>query len=147
MATYPNSTGFAYSFERGELTLNARIWRGIKGVDIDQPTEEGTVEGTSSTTLGRTTGAMKLGEGTIEFSTEGERIDFLTALGAAYREKLWGLTWVLRGAGVPYIRIECTGCRVLGNPFSHKSGTDALAGEVKFSFISHKVNGLSPHST
>ncbi len=145
--SFPNNTGFAYGFERGELTMNGRIWTGIKGVDIDQPTEEGVVEATRSTPAARTVGGMKLGEGTVEFSTEGERLDFIEALGDGFREKIWGLSWVLRAPGQLDKRIECTACRVLGNPISHKAGTDALAGEIKFSFMEHKINGKKPHTT
>jgi hypothetical protein len=146
MATYPNTTGFVYSFERGEITMNGRSWR-VKSVDVDQPTEEGQLEGNASTPGGRTTGSMKLGEGTVEFSTEADRADFITALGNAYREKIWGLTWVLRAPGSPDVRNECIGCRLLSEPISHKSGTDALTGEIKFSFLQKKFNGLLPHST
>ncbi len=144
--TYPDTQGFAYSFARAELTMNGRVWTAISSVSIDQPTEEGEVKGTKPYPLARTEGTMGLGEGTVTFSDERERLDFLSALGDGYRQKLWSLSWVLSGTAGSERKIECFGCRVLSNPIEHEEGADALGGDIGFSFLSHKIEGNSPHA-
>ncbi len=142
---YPDTTGFRYSYSRAELSANGRIWTAITNVSIDQPTEEEAVQGTKPGPLGRSVGTMGLGEGTVTFSDEGERMDFIDSLGDGFREKIWGLVWILRGPTGGEKRIECIGCRVLGNPIEHESGAAPLGGDISFSFMSHKINGKSPH--
>ena len=148
---YPDIQSYAYSFQHAELSIGARIFTAIAGVEIDQPTEEGVVMGTRPYPLKRTAGQMEMGEGTITFSDEGERQQFIDELGNGYREKIWSLTWVLSGpnagssAGAS-IKKECIGCRVLSDPTSHESGTDALGGDITFSFMYCKTNGKAPHT-
>ena len=88
---------------------------------------------------------MDKGEGTITFSDERERLDFIDDLGDGYRKVKWELSWVLRGTDGDEKKIACQGCRVLSNPFSHEEGADALGGDIGFSFLSHTVNGHKPH--
>ncbi len=144
MATYPDNTGFKSTFSRCELTLNGKIYTAITNVSIDQPTERAGVKGTKPFPIGQTAGTMDLGEGTITFSDEAERMQFINDLGDGYREKLWGLTWVIR-SGTETFKTECVGCAVTGNPIDHGEGADALGGDIAFSFMSHKINGKSPH--
>ena len=146
MPNYPETEGFAYGFQRAELTLQGVIYTGISSVEIDQPTEEGAVMGTRPYPLKRTMGQMEMGEGTITFSDEGERQRFIDGLGNAYREKVFSLTWLLTAPNTPAIKKECIGCRVLSDPTSHESGTDALGGDITFSFMYCKTNGKAPHS-
>ncbi len=138
--------GYAYSFQRAELTLDRAIFTGISNVSIDQPTTEGAVPGTRPGPIKRTQGSMELGEGTITFSDEEERVRFLKKLGNAYREKIWELTWTLTAPLKPAIKVKCESCRVLSNAISHESGTDALGGDITFSFLNHSINGNYPHS-
>ena len=144
---YPDTKGFAYSFARAEITLNKRIYTAISSVSIDQPTEEGSVKGTSSRPLARTVGTMDLGEGTLTFSDDRERIDFIDDLGDGFREVIWDLTYVLRASNGQERKISCISCRVLGNPFEHEEGADALGGDISFSFMNHTVNGKQPHTS
>jgi hypothetical protein len=139
--------GFGYSFARAELTLNGKIYTGISGVSIDQPTEREAIKGSNPTPRAQTEGTMGLGEGTITFSDEAERLDFIDALGDGYRQKVWGLLYVLRATDGSRAerRIECSDCCVTGNAFEYEEGAAALGGEIAFSFLSHKVNGKSPH--
>lgn len=151
MPDYPDIQSYAFSFQRAELSIGKRIFTAISGVEIDQPTEEGVVMGTRPFPLKRTVGQMEMGEGTITFSDEGERQAFLDELGDAYREKIWTLTWVLSAPGAnggqgKTIKKECVGCRCLSEPVSHESGTDALGGDITFSFLYPKTNGKAPHS-
>lgn len=144
--TYPDTQGFAYSFARAEITMNGRVWTAISSISIDQPTEEGEVKGTKPYPLARTEGTMGLGEGSVTFSDERERMDFIDALGDAYRTKVWDVSYVLRGVSTgTEKKVECFGCRVLSNPIEHEEGADALGGDIGFSFLSHKINGKSPH--
>lgn len=142
---YPETEGFAYTFARAELTMNGKIYTAISSVEIDQPTEEGVVKGTSPAPLSRTEGTMGLGEGTVTFSDERERMDFINDLGDAYRTKLFTLSWVLKGNAGDETKIACQGCRVLSNPISHEEGADALGGDITFSFLAHTINGKKPH--
>ena len=144
---YPDTEAFAYSFSRCEIALDGRIYTAITSISIDQPTEEGEVKGTRPAPIARTQGTMSLGEGSVTFSDDRERLDFIDALGDAYREKIWTASYVMRGSKAGSERkIECFGCRVLSNPFEHEEGADALGGDIGFSFMSHKINGKSPHS-
>lgn len=143
---YPETEGFAFTFARAELSLNGRIYTAISGVEIDQPTESSAVKGTSPYPLSETEGTMDKGEGTITFSDERERIDFINDLGEAYRTKKWTLSWVLKGSGLATEKkFECLGCRVLSNPISHEEGADALGGDITFSFLVFTVDGKKPH--
>ena len=142
---YPETEGFAYTFARGELTLDGTIYTAISSVEIDQPTESAAVKGTSPVPLAETEGTMDKGEGTITFSDERERMDFIAALGDGFRTRKWVLSWVLRNADGNESKIACQGCRVLSNPISHEEGADALGGDITFSFLTHTVNGNRPH--
>lgn len=143
---YPDTEGYAYSFASGELTLGASIYTAIGGVDIDQPTEEGAVMGTRSFPLKRTVGEMGLGAGTVNFTDEAERSRFIDNLGNAWREKTWTLKWKRRAVGAPDRIIVAYGCRCLSEPVQDKQGSDALGGDITFSFMYHTVNGKVPHS-
>jgi hypothetical protein len=145
MATYPDTGALGYSLSRAEITLNGAIYTAITNVSIDQPTEEGAIEGTSPYPLGRSAGTMGIGEGTITFSDEESRLEFIDALGDGYRDVLWPLTYVLRKTDGTTKKIECISCRVLSNPIDHAKGADALGGDIAFSFLNHKINGKSPH--
>lgn len=143
---YPDIEGFAYTFGRAEITVNSKIYTAINAVEIDQPTESAAVKGTSPAPLAETEGTMELGEGTLTFSDERERMDFIDDLGDGYRNVKWPLTYVLNGVnGADSKKIECFGCRVLSNPISHEEGADALGGDITFSFLYHTVNGKKPH--
>jgi hypothetical protein len=144
--SYPDLEGFAYSFARAECSLDGNIYSAITNVSFSQPTEEGTVKGTRPYPLARTEGTMGLGTGTITFSDERERLDFIDALGDAYRNKIWGLPCVLRGQDEREIILECISCRVLDASIDHSEGAEALGGDIEFSFMSHKINGKSPHT-
>jgi hypothetical protein len=146
VASYPQYDGFAYSFARAELNLNKSIFVGISNVSIDQPTTEGVVMGTRPWPLKRTEGEMGLGEGTITFSDAGEVIRFIDTLGNGWRSQVWNLTWTLTASGAPNITIACQSCKVLSNPFDHGTGEEALGGEIAFSFLTHTVNGKTPHT-
>lgn len=146
MAGYPEYETFAYSFSRAELSLNRNIYTAISNVSFDQPTTEGEVRGTRPWPLARTEGEMAIGEGTITFSTESERMRFISALGDGFRNRIWGLSWILTARSAPAVRLACISCRVLGNPISHEAGAEALGGELSFSFLDHTVNGLRPHA-
>lgn len=146
MIGYPDLEGFAYSFHRAELALGPRIFIAITNVSFDQPTTEGGVKGTRPWPLARTAGSMDIGEGTVTFSDEAERMRFLGTLGDAFREKIWGLSWTLASPRRPLVKLAAYSCRVLGNPFDHAEGEDALGGDINFSFLNHTVNGRAPHS-
>lgn len=143
--SYPDTTGFAYSFARGELTMNGRIWTAISGISADQPTEEGVVKGTKPYPIARTEGTMGLGEGTVTFSDDRERFDFIDALGDAWRTKIFGATWILKGTSGQEKKVELIGCRCLSEPIDHQEGADALGGEITFSFMTMKINGKTAH--
>lgn len=146
---YPDEDGFAYTLASAEITLNRKIYASIVGVQIDQPTEEGFIAGAGSVgPIKRTVGTMGMGEGTGRFSDEAERDEFLADLGEAYREKIWGLTYVLQHKVTKRtIKIECVSCRLLSEPIDHEYGSDGLGGDINFSFMRHKRNGKSPHSS
>jgi hypothetical protein len=144
---YPDQQDFAFSFVNAEITANGRIWTAITGVNAAQPTEEGEVRGTSAKPLKRTVGAMAMGEGTLTFSDEAERMDFIDALGDGYREKIWEFVYTLRSKKTGRLyKVECFSCRVLDNPIEHEEGADALGGDVVFSYMDHAINGKRPHS-
>ena len=143
---YPDTQGFAYSFSRGEITLKSRIYSAINSVSFTQTTEEGVVKGTSPFPLARTVGTMGLGEGTITFSDDRERIDFLNDLGEAYREQIFGVSYVMRGSAGDEKKVALIGVRVLDNPIEHEEGADALGGDVAISFMDHTIDGKRAHS-
>ena len=142
---YPENEGFAYSFSRAELTVKGKIYTAISGVEIDQPTESSAIKGTSPFPLSETEGTMDKGEGTITFSDERERMDLINDLGDGFRTVKWTLSWILRNADGNESKVTCYGCRILSNPISHEEGPDALGGDITFSFLTHTVNGKSPH--
>lgn len=150
MANYPETEGFAYSFARAELTVNGNIYTAISSVSIDQATEEEAVKGMSPTPLSRTEGTMGLGEGTITFSDERERINLIDDLasdGVGWRNKLFTLSYVLRNTLTgDEKQIKCIGCRALNASIDHSEGAEALGGEITFSFLEHTINGHRPHS-
>lgn len=146
MSGYPDLEGFGYSFSRGELALGPRIYTAISSVQFDQPTTEAAIMGTRPWPLKRTEGEMGLGEGTVTFSDEAERIAFITTLGNGYRNTIWGLSWILSARNSPNVKMACFGCRVLSNPFQHEAGENALGGDITFSFMYHTINGLVPHT-
>lgn len=143
---YPDTEGFGYSFERGELSLNRKLYTAISNVEADQPTEEEGVPGTRAYPLKRGVGRMNMGEGTVTFTDEEERTAFILDLGENYREKTWTASWVLTAPGKPPIKYACYGCRILSNPVSHEGGAAALGGDITFSFMYMTVNGRRPHS-
>lgn len=143
--TYPDVEGYAYGFERGELSIGRKIVTAISGVQFSQPTTEGVVKGTRPWPLARTEGSMEIGTGTIIFTDESARIAFLTALGDGYRKVLWQLDWILTATGRDPVKFACFSCRVLDNGVDHSGGEEALAGELQFSFLRHTINGMSPH--
>ncbi len=145
MPTYPDTGALGWSMSRAEIALNGKIYTAIINISIDQPTEEGVIEGTSPFPLGRSAGTMGLGEGTVTFSDEGERMEFLDDLGDGWRDQIWGATYILRKTDGQTKKIECISCRVLSNPIDHAKGSDALGGDIVFSFLNHKINGKSPH--
>lgn len=142
---YPDYEVFGYSFARAELKLDNQIYIAISNVSYDQPTTEEAIMGTKPYPLGRTEGEMALGTGTITFSTEADRVRFIASLGQGFREKTWALSWTLTAEGRQPVKIECTSCRVLGNPIAHGTGAAALGGDVAFSAMNHTINGTSPH--
>lgn len=145
MSGYPDLEGFGYSFSRAELSLSRRIYTAITNVSFDQPTTEAAIMGTRPWPLKRTEGNMDIGEGTLTFSDEAERILFITSLGNGWRKIIWQLSWVLTARAQPPVKLACFGCRVLGNPVAHEQGEAALGGDITFSFMFHTINGLVPH--
>jgi hypothetical protein len=141
---FPDTQGFAYAFERGECRAGNRSFSAISNVSIDQPTEEDAVMGTRSYPLLRTPGSMKLGEGKMTFSDEGERQAFLDSLGDNYREQIFQVIWTKTAPGKPAIKLVCFGCRCLSEPNDDSPG--ALSGDVNFSFMYYTRNGKVPHS-
>ena len=138
---------FGISFVSCELTLNGRIWTKIKSVACSQPTTEGSAYATGKVGPAlRSRGKMDIGDGTVSFSSEEERMDFLESLGDGFRDKIWGLVWTLKNdqTGKLY-KNECIGCRVLANDIDHGEGEDVLGGDIGFSFMDHKINGKRPH--
>jgi hypothetical protein len=145
MSGYPDLERFAYGFGRAELNIGAKIVTAISNVQFDQPTTEAGVMGTRPFPILRTEGNMGMGDGTITFSDEAERIAFIEALGNGYRNKIWTLNWTLVSRNSPAVNLACYGCRVLGNPVAHQQGDEALGGDISFSFMYYTVNGLTPH--
>ena len=88
---------------------------------------------------------MELGEGTVTFSDEAERMKFIDKLGNGWRNKIWTLSWILTAKGRPNVKLACFGCRVLSNPVEHEDGEEALGGDITFSFMYHTINGRTPH--
>lgn len=142
---YPDYEAFGYSFARAELKLDNQIYIAISNVSYDQPTTEEAIMGTKPYPIGSTEGEMSMGAGTVTFSTEADRVRFIESLGQGFREKRWSLSWILSAEGRPNIKLECTACRVLGNPVAHGTGPAALGGDIAFSAMNHTINGLSPH--
>lgn len=146
MSGYPDLEGFGYSFSRGELSLARRIFTAVTNVEFDQPTTESAIMGTRPWPLKRTEGNMELGEGTVTFSDEAERMAFMAELGNGFRSKVWQLTWILTAPGSPAVKLVCYGCRLLSNPVAHEQGEAALGGDITFSFMYHSINGMVPHT-
>jgi hypothetical protein len=146
---YPDNESFAYTLASAEITVNRTIKSSIIGVQIDQPTEQGFIAGAGSVgPIKRTIGTMGLGEGTLRFSDVGELSDFMQELGNGWREKIWGLTYVLQNKRTKKtIKIECISCCLTSEPVDHEYGSDGLGGDINFSFMSHKRDGNSPHSS
>jgi hypothetical protein len=147
LADYPNTQGYNYTFGRGEISLNGQIYAAISGVDIEQATEVEALKGMRVYPLGMSEGTMDIGEGTVTFSDEGERMDFIDALGDGYRNVMWTLTYTIRSVSGGEHTITCEGCRVTNNPISHEEGAGSLGGEVQFAFVRHLINGKSPHGS
>lgn len=145
MSGYPDIDRKAYGFGRAELDMGAKIKTAITNVSFDQPTTEAGVMGTRPYPILRTEGNMGMGEGTVTFSDELERVEFITDLGNGYRNKVWTLNWTLVSKGAPTIQMACHGCRVLGNPIAHAQGDEGLGGDITFSFMYYTINGLVPH--
>ena len=144
--SYPETEAFALSFARAELTMDSNIYTAISSVSIDQETSSEAVKGTSPYPLSQTEGTMDLGTGTVTFSDERERLDFIDNLGEAYRNKLWTLSWVVRNTdNGSEKQIKCVGCRVTSAPIDHSEGAEALGGDINFNFINYTINGKNPH--
>ncbi len=142
---YPDANRMGYSFGRAELSLAAKIYTAVTAVNIDQPTTEAAIMGTRPYPLGRTEGNMGMGEGSITFSDDDERMAFLADIGDNYREQVWELNWTLVSKGKNPVNVACFGCRILANPFAHTQGDEALGGDISFSFLYYTVNGKVPH--
>jgi hypothetical protein len=148
--SYPDTQSFAHSFTRSELTVSVvgggtKIFDKIDSVSGDQPTEEQAILGTSPYPYETTPGAMEPGEGTIHFTSEEQRMEFLELLGDAWRERRFTLTWVHTAPGKRTLKKVYRGCRCLSEP-DDDSRDEPLGGDVNFSFLSFTKNGLSPHS-
>lgn len=143
---YPDQEGYALAFVSGELTMNGKIYIGISNVSIAQPTNEGHIKGTKGVPIKRTPGEQDMGEGTVTFSDEEARADFIDDLGDGYRDKTWSLTWIKRNKKTGrLVRYEATSCRSLDEPVDDGEGEDATSGDVNFSFMEYKINGKRPH--
>lgn len=147
---YPDYEGAGYSFHRGELTVAGEIFTAFTNIKADQPTENAGVHGTRAFPLTDTEGTMDLGEGSITWSDEAERVRMIEVLdkkakGKGYRTVKWSLMWILTSPGRPNVKKECFGCRQLSEPMDDEYGSDALGGETTFSFMAMSVNGKFPH--
>jgi hypothetical protein len=139
-----------YSFHRGELTIARKIFTKFKKISADQPTENEAVQGTRPFPITDTEGVMDLGAGTISWTDEEERMEFLKTLWElsgkkGYRSVKWSLMWILTAPGRPNIKKECFGCRQLSEPTDDEFGSGALGGDTTFSFQAMSVNGMFPH--
>ncbi len=147
---YPDYEGAAYIFHRGELTIGNTIFTAFTKIEADQPTENAAVKGTRPFPITDTEGTMDLGEGSVAWSDEAERMRFIEVLdkiagGKGYRTVKWSLMWILTARGRPNIKKECFGCRQLSEPTDDEEGSEALGGDTTFSFMAMSLNGKFPH--
>lgn len=140
----PDLERFAYGFHRAELNANRKIWTLISNVSFSQPVTESGVHGTRPWPLLRTEGKQDLGDGSLTWTSEIERLAFVDSLGDGYLSKTWTLSWILRAKGRPNQKLVCYGCRVLDVPVAHEEGEEALGGEMPFSFMYYTLNGKRP---
>lgn len=138
--------GFAFSFGRGELDLDGKIYTRIENIACSQPIEEGVIFGSSLAPIDRTEGQQQIGDGTIEFSDIEEAASFLDRLGEAPEGRLMKIfqaSWVLRHPrdDSRIIKVECRGCRLLDWELDASQGPDGIPMVLPFSFMKRLLNG------
>lgn len=141
-----DTEGFAYEFERAELTMNDKTYVAISNVSISQPTTRGATFGTRPFPIRQGKGRMDHGTGSIEWSDIGERNQFIADLGEAWREKEFTVTWVLTAEGKPPQKKAAFGCMLTDEPDDHEGGSEGLGGGTEFTFMRHTINGKAPHA-
>jgi hypothetical protein len=141
MATFPDNTGFAFSFSHGRIVLDNRQFTAVSNIQASQELEEGLVRGTSVKVLSRTLGQLGMGAGSVQFSDLGEAMEFFTARGAKPLAQIWNADYSLVNESGQVQSIEMISCRLLKFGFDHSEGAEALAIEYPFSFMSMKING------
>lgn len=142
---FGTTQAFAHGWPGSELHINGVRYTKVIEVTGDQPTEREAVHGTQALPVDQTLGVAELGTGKIMFSAEEERVRLFTNIGDGYREVIFPILWILRSKGKPDIRYEYIGAAITSDPVEHSRGAAALGGEVNFTFMEKKINGLSAH--
>jgi hypothetical protein len=138
---FPNTEAKAFSFDRGEIEIAARIFTAIENISTNQPIEEGVIFGTRAEPLQRTRGQLQMGEGTIEFSAIEEAIELVELLGDGWQEKVFVVSYTLVAPDARTIAIVCNGARLLDCEIDHGQGADGLPASLPFSFMNRTING------
>ena len=138
---FPNTEAKAFSFDRGEIDINGRIFTAIENISTNQPIEEGVIFGAAAEPLQRTRGQLQMGEGTIEFSTIEEAMELVDLLGDGWQEKVFPISYTLVAPDNRTIAIVCNGSRLLDCEIDHSQGADGLPVSFPFSFMNRTING------
>lgn len=141
MATFPDHTGFAYSFSHARIVLNGKQYLAISNVQANVPLEEGAVFGASNKPLRRTPGQLQMGEGNVTFSDYEQANEFISDLGDKPLLKIWDMDYTLVDESGKVRSVECIACRLTAFNLDHEQGAEALTLELPFSFMTAKVNG------
>lgn len=143
MATYPLINGNLFSFASVELTVDGRVFRGVKSVDYSQNLEPGEVRGTHAELLGRTRGDLKP-SASMELFLE-EANELLERLGNGFMERSFSGVVAYEEPGSGKIRTdELVGCRIKGTSDSHSQGTDGLTRKFDLSLQKVRYDGREP---
>jgi hypothetical protein len=141
MATFPDHTGFSFSFSHGRIVLGDQQFLAIGSIQASQEIEEGIVRGASVDVLARTLGQLTMGEGTVTFSDLGQAMEFFSARGKRPLAQIWNADYSLVNERNEVQSIEMISCRLLKFGFDHGEGAEALKMEFPFSFMTMKING------
>lgn len=138
----------SYAFERGELTLGTRIFKGFSGFDDDgQPTNEVIIQGAQSLPYDRTVGNQEAGGVTLDWSDIGQMFEFIDELAqlGPYREVEFSISYTFVAPGRPLLLLELDRVRLLADPISGSSG-EAFTSSMNCSYLYRRLNGHLAHT-
>jgi hypothetical protein len=132
---------FSLSFSHATIVLDGKIYQAIDSISVDQSLQESAVRGTSVAPLGRSTGVLDMGTGSLTFSDIAEGVDFWRALGPQSLMRIFAIDYTLSSESGSVRTFRVQGARLTGIGIEHSAGPDALKISYPFSFLRLAAEG------